>query len=180
VNVAPREILDTVERVLYRRGFAPGAARPAAELVLAGLDEGTDALALLWLELPGLDPEQPADVRLQAATEADLDARGACALLMAPAVLDLLHHCEGVAIRGATSESLFAVLAGGARERGWEGDVGADGQAVRVTRGRRCVPSAPRLRASLPIDGAVWSALNRYASDVLAPASAESRADAGY
>ncbi|MDX6591340.1 MAG: hypothetical protein QOJ13_536 [Gaiellales bacterium] len=180
MHVAPREVIATVERVLFRRGFQPGAARPAAELVLASLDEGVDALGLLWAELEELELGPPAGVSARDDGTIEVDAAGASALHVAPSVLDLLADADTIVIRGATSGSLFGLLTGGGRERGMAVDVSTGPEETLVRLTGRCEPSTPMLRASLAVDQSVWSHLNRYANHVLAPASTESRADAGY
>jgi hypothetical protein len=181
VNVAPREILDTVERVLYRRGLPPGAARPAARLVLAAVGDGVDALHLLWEELDGLEQGGPSAVSLREDGAAEVDGGGANALVVGPGVLDLLESgIPSVSVRGAGAAPLFAVLPGAARERGLVVEVTRVEGRTHVTARGTCEPADSRLRVSLAVDEALWSDLNRYASDVLAPASERSRADAGY
>jgi hypothetical protein len=180
VHVAPREVIATVERALFRRGFQPGAARPAAELVLAALDEGVDALGLLWAELNELELAVPAGMSAHGDGTIEVHAAGASALTVGPAVLDLLGDAETIVVRDASSASLFALLSGGAKARGTMIDVSIGPTESQVRPTGRCEPSTPLLRASLVVNADVWTDLNRYANHVLAPASTESRADAGY
>lgn len=180
MRVAPREVVDTVERALYRRGFAPGAARPAADVVLAALDDGFDALGLLCNELDRLDPRSRAGVATRTGESITVEANGACALHLAPSLLDLLEVSSAVVVHGAGSASLLDIVPAAARARGITVELSTDSGEARLTRTGSCDPSSPRLRASLAVNGDAWSELIRYGSQVLAPASERSRTDAGY
>jgi hypothetical protein len=189
IRVAARELVTVVERVLVRAGYQHGLALAAAELLTLGEAARPGHAQLLSELLPRLDglaAAEPPVIRTSlGATE--VDARGALGLVIGPTLVDLLElHAASsdsmVVVSGAVGGPLLGAVAPAARERGLVVTVETEDDGATCTVTGRCAPaaSASQLASYIELALPVWQALVEQANLVLAPATAESRLDAGY
>jgi hypothetical protein len=190
IRVAARELVTVVERVLIRAGYSPGLAVAGAEFLTAGEVERpvyARVLDELLPELEGVSAPGPPLIQTRGGTT-DVDARGALALVVGPTVVDLLElgaassEAVLVVVSGAVGGALLGPVTPAARERGLVVTVETEDDGATCTLTGRCVPgpSAPGLASHVELPRSVWESLVDRANRVLAPATAESRLDAGY
>lgn len=131
MRVSPREYRLVVERLLQLAGLDRGAVVPLREHVLeAELATGT-ALRYLLDRFDRIAETAPVGP-VARVVDGELDADGAPALLLAPAVLDAARRQGRVTIRRANgSDQLAGLRLGGARY-GVRVDVDADAGETRV------------------------------------------------
>ena len=190
ISLAARELATVVERALVRLGYPPGLAVAGADFLVAGELERpvyAELLADLLPVVDGLAGMEPPHIRT-GRRETAVDGQGAIALVIGPTVVDLLELADAssaapvVVASNAVGGPLLAAVAPAARERGLVVTVDPefDGATCSVTGRCAPVPSASRLASYVELPRPVWNALLERANGVLAPATAESRLDAGY
>jgi hypothetical protein len=186
VWVTPREVTTVVERVLSRCGFEPGVALTAAEYLAAGELSAGGYVARLASVLPALQGVPPvAAVELRGGEVTEIDGHDAFSLIAAASVLDVLESARAggrCTVRHVRFPEFLGTLVPIARERGLDVELafGKGSCDCRVCGERRPERSVVAFGAGVNVPDEEWASLTRHANGVLAPASEESRRDAGY
>jgi LDH2 family malate/lactate/ureidoglycolate dehydrogenase len=187
--VAPRELMTVIERVFLRWGYAPGTALTAAEYLTAGEIASGGLLLELAANRSVLAELREAPLpEVRSGPEARLLGHNGLSLLVAPHAVDLLEAAwssGGAAecrIEDTRLPAMLHSVPPSARERGLVVVVDTDeGAAVcRVTGGCEPEPPLAAVTRAITVPEVAWAQLVDDANLILAPATAESRRDAGY